>query len=84
MNQPVIKQFSIAQIENSLILKTLILTEFKNILISRFTKQLSELQALGCSEYEANLVKHIQKGQLQKINNEIIETQNELKTLNFR
>lgn len=81
MNRQIIKQFSVEQIENSLILKALILTEFKNILTSRFAKQLSELQALGCSECEANSLKHIHKMQIQKIDNDIVETENELKSL---
>ena len=83
MNQPVIKQLLTEKekFERLLIVQVLFLIESKNLLATRFAKQLSELQTLRCSEHEANLVKNIHKTQLQKIDNEINEIQYELRVL---
>lgn len=83
MNQLIIGQVLTEkeEFQRLLIIRVLFLIESKHILTTRFTKQLSELQTLGCSEYEASLVKNIHRTQIQKIDNEIVETQNELRTL---
>ena len=81
MNQPITKQSLIERFEESLTFRLSTLIESKEILRVRFTRQLSDLQVLGCSESQTSLVKNIHKSRMQKTDNEIIETQAELYAL---